>query len=78
MMPVGTRCHVKSKVSTDTITANSYFKSKGYSLCCPAGFRPWDTMIIKAKLTDKLAMVRLELHPQVLSIICWDDLEKEN
>lgn len=77
ILPVGTLCHVKSQVSTDTIKMNGYFRDKGYALKCPASYRPRDTLIVKSKLTDDLAMVCLELHPTLLSVICWKDLEKE-
>lgn len=72
----GTRCHVASRVSVDSMKAHGKYQRRGYPLKCPCGYSTNDVLVVKAKLSDELAMVYPELHPKILTVICWKDLEK--
>ena len=76
ILPNGTRCHVAGKVSVDSMKAHGHYQRKGFPLKCPCTYSKNDVLIVKTKLSDELAMVFPELHPKILSIICWKDLEK--
>lgn len=74
--PIGTRCFIE-KVSVDSMRAHAKYQKKGFPLKCPCVYKPCDTVIVKTKLSEDLAMVYPENHPNILSIICWKDLTRE-